>query len=78
MSMQMLVLLFGTAELSAVLTPDQLFVFALIMATYVPCIAAFTVMVKEFGLKDTLKVTIGSIFLAFTLGGAAHFILSAF
>jgi ferrous iron transport protein B len=78
MSMQMLVLLFGTAELSAVLTADQLFVFALIMATYVPCIAAFTVMVKEFGLKDTLKVTIGSIVLAFTLGGAAHFILNAF
>jgi ferrous iron transport protein B len=73
----MLVLLFGTAELTVVLTADQLFVFALIMATYVPCIAAFTVMVREFGLKDSLKVTAGSIVLAFTLGGTAHFILSA-
>jgi ferrous iron transport protein B len=78
MSMQMLIVLFGTVELSTVLTPDQLFVFALIMVTYMPCIAAFTVMVKEFGLKDTLKVTTGSIVLAFTLGGAAHFILGAF
>lgn len=76
MSMQMLVLLFGTAELSLVLTADQLFVFALVMATYVPCIAAFTVMLKEFGLKDTLKVTAGSIALAFSLGGIAHLILS--
>jgi ferrous iron transport protein B len=78
MSMQMLIVLFGTVELSTVLTPDQLFVFALIMVTYMPCIAAFTVMVKEFGLKDTLKVTTGSIVLAFTLGGAAHFILGVF
>ena len=77
MSLQMLVLLFGTTELTVVLTADQLFVFALIMATYVPCIAAFTVMVREFGLKDSLKVTAGSIVLAFTLGGTAHIILSA-
>jgi Fe2+ transport system protein B len=35
------------------------------MATYVPCIAAFTVMVKEFFLKDALKVTTGLIILSF-------------
>ncbi len=75
MSMQMLVLLFGTAELSLVLTADQLFIFALVMATYMPCVAAFTVMLKEFGLKDTLKVTAGSIALAFSLGGMAHLLL---
>ena len=76
MSLQMLVLLFGTTELSMVLAPDQLFVFALIMATYMPCLAAFAVMAREFGLKDTLKVTAASITLAFTLGGIAHLILS--
>jgi len=76
MSLQMLVLLFGTTQLSTVLAPDQLFVFALIMATYMPCLAAFAVMAREFGLKDTLKVTAASIFLAFMLGGIAHFILS--
>jgi len=76
MSLQMLVLLFGTTQLSTVLAPDQLFVFALIMATYMPCLAAFAVMAREFGLKDTLKVTAASITLAFMLGGVAHLILS--
>jgi hypothetical protein len=33
-------------------------------------------MIKEYGLKDALKVTIASMVLAFTLGGAAHLILS--
>ena len=56
MSLQLLVILFGTANLALVMTPEQLFVFALIMATYVPCMSALAVMVKEFGLKDSMKV----------------------
>lgn len=78
MSLQMLVLLFGTAELSTVMTPDQLFVFALIMALYMPCLAAFTVMLREFGIKDTVKVTASSIVLAFSFGAIANFLLAAF
>ena len=57
MSLQLLVVLFGTANLAAVMSPKQLFIFALIMATYMPCLSAFAVMRKEFGWKDTLKVT---------------------
>jgi hypothetical protein len=34
------------------------------------------VMVKEYGLGDTLKITAASITLAFMLGGTANFILS--
>jgi ferrous iron transport protein B len=75
MSLQLLVVLFGTATLSDVLSPAQLFIFALIMATYMPCLSAFAIMRREFGWKDTLKVTAASISLAFVLGGAAHFII---
>jgi len=70
------VILFGTANLALVMTPEQLFVFALIMATYVPCMSAMAVMVKEFGLKDSMKVTLASLAIAFSLGGLAHFIFT--
>jgi ferrous iron transport protein B len=78
MSFQLLIVLFGTANLAAVMTVNQLFVFALVMATFMPCLSAFAVMVKEYGLKDTLLVTAASITLAFMLGGAANFLLNAF
>ena len=76
MSLQLLVILFGTANLALVMTPEQLFVFALIMATYVPCMSALAVMVKEFGLKDSMKVTLASLAIAFSLGGLAHFLFT--
>jgi ferrous iron transport protein B len=78
MSMQLLVVLFGTANLAAVMSPKQLFIFALIMATYMPCLSAFAIMRKEFGWKDTLKVTLASISLAFLLGGLINMVLTAF
>ena len=76
MSLQLLVILFGTANLALVMAPEQLFVFALIMATYVPCMSALAVMVKEFGLKDSMKVTLASLAIAFSLGGLAHFLFT--
>ena len=78
MSMQLLVVLFGTANLAAVMSPKQLFIFALIMATYMPCLSAFAIMRKEFGWKDTLKVTLASISLAFLLGGLINLVLTTF
>jgi ferrous iron transport protein B len=76
MAMQLLVVLFGTAELSAVMSSEQMFTFALIMATYVPCLAAFAMLTKEFGLKDALKVTGASTLLAFGLGALSHFVFT--
>ncbi|MGD0816867.1 MAG: ferrous iron transport protein B [Methanomassiliicoccales archaeon] len=76
MSLQLLVILFGTANLASVMSPEQLFVFALIMATYVPCMSAMAVMVKEFGLKDSMKVTLASLAIAFSLGGLVHFLFT--
>ncbi len=78
MSFQLLVVLFGTANLAAVMTVQQLFVFALVMATFMPCMSAFAVMVREYGLRDSLMMALASIVLAFTLGGVANFLFGVF
>jgi ferrous iron transport protein B len=69
MALQLLVVLFGTTNLAAALSPDQMFIFALVMATYMPCLAAFAVIRTEFGWKDAVKISMGSIGIAFFLGG---------
>jgi len=80
MALQMLIVLAGalqaTTDLSDVLTNEQMFVFALVMAVFMPCLAAFAVMVKEFGTKNTVMVTLASIALAFFMGAVANAILS--
>jgi len=74
MAFQLLVVLFGTTNLAMVFTPAQLFVFGLVMATYMPCLSAFAVLLKEFGLKDTVAITISSLMLSLTLGSIANLI----
>ena len=81
MALQMLMILgftiVGTSDLQVLLTPDQMFVFALVMAVFMPCLAAFAVLIKEFGIRDTAMITLSSISLAIAMGAAANFILSA-
>jgi len=80
MALQMLIVLAGalqqTTKLSDVLTNEQMFVFALVMAVFMPCLAAFAVMAKEFGLKSTTMVALTSISLALIMGAVANAILS--
>jgi ferrous iron transport protein B len=76
MALQMLMVLFGTSNLALHLTPEQMFTFALVMAIFMPCLAAFAVMMKEFGLKSTLLVTGGSVSIALVLGAISHAILN--
>lgn len=76
MALQMLMVLFGTSNLALHLGPEQMFTFALVMAVFMPCLAAFAVMLKEFGTKSTLLVTAGSISLAMLMGAASHLLLN--
>ncbi|HUL39846.1 MAG TPA: ferrous iron transport protein B [Methanomassiliicoccales archaeon] len=78
MALQMLVVLFGTANLALVMTPEQLFVFALIMATYLPCLSALLVLSREFGWKDSLKISLASVTFAFLLGGLVNALFQIF
>ncbi len=76
MALQMLMVLFGTSNLALHLSPEQMFTFALVMAVFMPCLAAFAVMLKEFGLRSTLLVTTASISLAMVMGAAANLLLN--
>ena len=80
MALQMLMILgftlYGTSNLPDLLDPHQMFVFALVMAVFMPCLAAFAVMLKEFGARSTVMVAIASISLALVMGAVANLILS--
>jgi ferrous iron transport protein B len=76
MALQLLVILFGTADLATVMTPEQLFIFALVMATYMPCMSAFAVMGREFGWKDASKVAVASLTMALAMGTLANLLLN--
>ena len=75
MALQMLMVLFGTSNLALHLSPEQMFTFALVMAVFMPCLAAFAVMLKEFGVRSTALVTAGSIGLAMALGALSNLLL---
>jgi len=76
MALQMLMVLGGTSNLASVLADHQMFVFALVMAVFMPCLAAFAVMLKEFGPRSTVMVAASSISLALLMGAAANALLS--
>ncbi len=75
MALQMLMVLFGTSNLALAMTNQQMFVFALVMAIFMPCLAAIAVLAKEFGVKSMLGITAASILLAITFGAVANLIL---
>jgi ferrous iron transport protein B len=77
MALQMLMVLYSTSNLALVLSSEEMFVFALVMAVFMPCLAAVAVLVKEFGTRNALLVSLASISLAFVLGAAAKLILGA-
>ena len=72
----MLATLFGTTDFAQVMTPVQMIVFTLVAMLYIPCIATFAALVKEFGWKRTLFITVFEILLALLLGGIAFRLLS--
>jgi ferrous iron transport protein B len=71
----MLGTLFGTSNFALVMTPTQMIVFTLVVMLYIPCVATVGVLIKEFGWKKALMITIFEIILALTLGGIAYRIL---
>lgn len=76
MSLQMLMILSGTSNLALALSNEQMFVFALVMAIFTPCLAALAVMLKEFGAKATVGIAVASFSLALVAGAIANFVLS--
>jgi ferrous iron transport protein B len=68
MALQILAVLAGTADFAAVMTPVQMYQFAVITTIYVPCVATIAVLKHELGVKDTASIILFTILLAITIG----------
>ncbi|WP_048143826.1 ferrous iron transporter B, partial [Methanosarcina sp. 2.H.T.1A.15] len=68
MALQILAVLAGTANFAAVMTPLQMYQFAVITTIYVPCVATIAVLKHELGTKDTAMIVTFTIFLALVVG----------
>ena len=71
----LLTALYGT-NLSAVLTPVQFIVLALIGMLYIPCISTITILAKEFGWKSAVMISLANFVTTILLGGIFYRILS--
>ena len=72
----MLATLFGTTNFAQVMTPVQMIVFTLVVMLYIPCVATIGALVKEFGWKKALSITVFEIVFALLVGGIAFRLLT--
>ncbi|MEL4306075.1 ferrous iron transport protein B [Methanococcoides sp. LMO-2] len=68
MALQILAVLAGTANFAQVLTPIQMYSFAVITTIYVPCVATIAILKHELGWKDTALISMFTICLALLAG----------
>jgi ferrous iron transport protein B len=73
----MLAAIFGTQNFATVLTPIQMVVFTLVTIFYIPCAATIAALVKEFGWRKALYITVFEVAFALFLGGLAFRLLGA-
>jgi ferrous iron transport protein B len=76
LTLVLLAQLAGTTDFKQVLQPIQMIVFALVTMIYIPCISTIAALVREFGWKRTIGVSVMDILLALTIGGIAYHMLS--
>lgn len=69
MALELLFVLGGSSRLLNFMTPLQIFIFALVVALYFPCIGTLAVLKHEFGWKKSLGVSLFTIILAVVIGG---------
>jgi ferrous iron transport protein B len=76
LSLVMLGALLGTTNFAVVLSPVQMVVFTLVAMLYIPCIATIAALVKDFGWKKALFITVFEIAFATLVGGIAFRLLT--
>ena len=74
----LLAALLGTENFGEVLSPLQMVVFAIVSIFYIPCAATIATLVKEFGWRKALFVTVFEIIFAIFLGAVALRVLPLF
>ncbi|MEM2330614.1 MAG: nucleoside recognition domain-containing protein, partial [Candidatus Jordarchaeales archaeon] len=67
----------GVSELSLFMTPMQIFIYALVVALYFPCVATFAVIAREFNLKTALLVSLTTIISAILIGAGVYHVYLA-
>lgn len=66
----------GAHNLLTFMSPQQLFVYALVNTLYIPCVATFAVLRRELGTRAALSIAAFTIALAIGVGGIAHYALA--
>ena len=62
-------ILFGTTDLATIFNPAQMIVLAFVTMIYVPCVATFAMLKRDFGWKTASYITVFEIVFAIFLGG---------
>ncbi|WP_292518180.1 ferrous iron transport protein B [Methanoculleus sp.] len=75
MAFETLAILAGTADLGAVLSSLQLYIFAVVTVLFVPCLATITVLLREVGSRITLAITLYTVALGLLVGALLFYIL---
>ena len=65
----------GADNLLSFMTPQQIFVYALVNTLYIPCLATFAVLRKELGTRTAIGIAVFTILLAVIVGGIARYAL---
>ncbi|OPY26831.1 MAG: hypothetical protein A4E28_02304 [Methanocella sp. PtaU1.Bin125] len=75
MALETLAVMAGTWQFEAVMTPLQMYVFAVFTTIYMPCLASITMLKRVLGWSDTLKITMLTVLLALAVSGLiAHLV----
>jgi ferrous iron transport protein B len=69
MALETLAVMAGTWKFNAVMTPLQMYVFAVFTTIYMPCLASITMLKRVLGWKDTLRITALTVLLALLVSG---------
>jgi ferrous iron transport protein B len=69
MALETLAVMAGTWKFNAVMTPLQMYVFAVFTTIYMPCLASITMLKRVLGWKDTLRITALTVLLALVVSG---------
>ena len=76
MALEMLAIASGTFVFNTVMTPVHIFGFCLVVTLYVPCLATFGVIAREFNMRWAVGISIFTIVLALVVGGIAFQVLT--
>ena len=65
----------GTTNFAIIMSPAQMIVFTIVMVLYIPCIATLAALVKEYGIKKAMLITLMDVGLALGVGFLAMEVL---